>query len=28
LYDEAVVVVDGNVVDKWNIVARQKKITI
>lgn len=28
LYDEAVVVVDGNVVDKWNIVARKKKITI
>jgi D-serine deaminase-like pyridoxal phosphate-dependent protein len=28
LYDEAIVVVDGNVVDKWDIVARKKKITI
>lgn len=26
LYDEAVIVEDGNVVDKWNVVARKKKI--
>ena len=28
LYDEAAVVENGNVVDKWNVVARKKKITI
>ncbi len=28
LYDEAVVIENGKVVDKWNIVARKKKITI
>jgi len=28
LYDEAVIVENGNVVDKWNVVARKKKITI
>ena len=28
LYDEAVVVQNGNVIDKWNVVARKKKITI
>jgi D-serine deaminase-like pyridoxal phosphate-dependent protein len=28
LYDEAVVVENGNVIDKWNVVARKKKITI
>jgi D-serine deaminase-like pyridoxal phosphate-dependent protein len=28
LYDEAVVVENGNVVDKWNVVARKKKITV
>ena len=28
LYDEAVVVEKGNVIDKWNVVARKKKITI
>ena len=28
LYDEAVVVENGNVIDKWNVIARKKKITI
>ena len=28
LYDEAVVVENGNVIDKWNVVARKKKISI
>jgi D-serine deaminase-like pyridoxal phosphate-dependent protein len=28
LYDEANVVQDGDVIDKWNVVARKKKITI
>jgi D-serine deaminase-like pyridoxal phosphate-dependent protein len=28
LYDEAVVVENGKVVDKWNVIARKKKITI
>jgi len=28
LYDEAIVVVNRNVIDKWNVVARKKKITI
>jgi D-serine deaminase-like pyridoxal phosphate-dependent protein len=28
LYDEAAVVENGNVVDKWNVVARKKKITV
>lgn len=28
LYDEAVIVENGNVVDKWDILARKKKITI
>ncbi len=28
LYDEAVIVENGNVINKWNIVARKKKITI
>ncbi len=28
LYDEAVIVENGNVVDKWNVVARKKMITI
>jgi D-serine deaminase-like pyridoxal phosphate-dependent protein len=28
LYDEAVIVENGNVMDQWNIVARKKKITI
>jgi D-serine deaminase-like pyridoxal phosphate-dependent protein len=28
LYDEAVVVENRNVVDKWNVIARKKKITI
>ena len=28
LYDEAAVVENGNVVDKWNVAARKKKITI
>jgi D-serine deaminase-like pyridoxal phosphate-dependent protein len=28
LYDEAVVVENGKVVDRWNVVARKKKITI
>lgn len=28
LYDEAVVVQDGNVIDKWKVVARRKKITM
>ena len=27
LYDEAVIVEDGNVIDKWNVVARRKRIT-
>ena len=27
LYDEAVIVEDGNVIDKWNAVARRKRIT-
>jgi D-serine deaminase-like pyridoxal phosphate-dependent protein len=28
LYDEAAVVENGNVVDKWNVAARKKKITV
>jgi D-serine deaminase-like pyridoxal phosphate-dependent protein len=28
LYDEAVVVENGNVIDKWNVIARKKKISI
>jgi D-serine deaminase-like pyridoxal phosphate-dependent protein len=28
LYDEAVIVENGNVIDKWNVIARKKKITI
>jgi D-serine deaminase-like pyridoxal phosphate-dependent protein len=28
LYDEANVIEEGNLVDKWNITARRKKITI
>ena len=28
LYDEANIVVNGEVVDRWDIVARRKKITI
>jgi D-serine deaminase-like pyridoxal phosphate-dependent protein len=28
LYDEAHIIVKGNLIDEWNIVARKKKITI